>query len=574
MASKRNNRQPRRSPGPARQAAAEAELSPAINPKELRQDPDDLQTYTFQALTQKYRDMYDLDEIQTYWRINCRIMDSIVEPTEDPAVPKTPTIETSSAPTSDAVLPADASNSPSEDTFISCDPEPAKAGTVQKVKLFAVSKKDNVLQLVGSAGDKIVFLKTRVQGVASEAYGKLDAAVLPMKTRVSATITKANSSLQTRTVFIKDGYLYVSSAVGSKTSFIKSKITEKVTKPIGAYALAVRESAKRRMDPALQRVHPYYIRGYDNIAQIVGNCSNKVLAAKTFTAAQVDQLYIRVSDGAVHIKGVIAGRVVAIRKSISELTSAAVHRTSAQLKSMRDATAELTSKFVELVSNIYGKSKDKAQLLFSTIKEKCLTLVCKVSNGLVVIKMKLVDVAQLLQSKAFALKDNMLEAAKATKTKALESGAKVRVLAGNPDAQAAAAGAVALGASGGATGFIAGGAIGVACAVPAAFFTFGLSLPVGAAIGASSGACIGSSTGFVAGGVAGYKAHKEKETIGRTVGSAVDKVKAGKDKVFDSASTLRSSAFAKASAGKDKVFGSASNLRAMIRGDIGGTALA
>merc|ERR1719379_3243380 len=138
------------------------------------------------------------------------------------------------------------------------------------------------------------------------------------------------------------------------------------------------------MDPALQRVHPYYVRGYDSIGQIYGTCSNKALAAKTFTATQVDHVHIRVRGGAVHIKGVIAGRVVAITTSISKLTSAAVHRTSAQLKSMRDATAELTSKFVEVVSNIYGKSKDKAQLLLSTIKENCLTLVCKVNNGLVV----------------------------------------------------------------------------------------------------------------------------------------------------------------------------------------------
>merc|ERR1711972_115133 len=105
--------------------------------------------------------------------------------------------------------------------------------------------------------------------------------------------------------------------------------------------------------------------------------------------------------------------------------------------------------------------------------------------------------------------------------------------AANPKTQvtaiSAAGGAVALGASGGAAGLVAGGVTGAACALPVAFLTFGLSIPVGAAIGAGAGLCVGmaagSTAGLVAGGVAGYSTHKHKEDIGKGLGGAMSKVR-------------------------------------------------
>jgi len=88
-------------------------------------------------------------------------------------------------------------------------------------------------------------------------------------------------------------------------------------------------------------------------------------------------------------------------------------------------------------------------------------------------------------------------AAASVRLKASEFGTNAKALALNPAAQATSAGAaggsVTVGAAGGGLGLLAGGAVGAACAVPAAFFTFGLSIPVGIAIGAGSGLCIGSS---------------------------------------------------------------------------------
>merc|ERR1712151_1068661 len=83
--------------------------------------------------------------------------------------------------------------------------------------------------------------------------------------------------------------------------------------------------------------------------------------------------------------------------------------------------------------------------------------------------------------------------------------------------------------SGGAAGLVAGGVTGAACALPAAFLTFGLSIPVGAAIGAGAGLCVGTAAGgtagLVTGGVAGYSTHKHKEDIGKGLGGALSKAR-------------------------------------------------
>lgn len=77
----------------------------------------------------------------------------------------------------------------------------------------------------------------------------------------------------------------------------------------------------------------------------------------------------------------------------------------------------------------------------------------------------------------------------------------------------AGAGAVA----GGGAGCVAGGAIGACVGVPAALFTFGLSIPVCAVIGGGVGTAAGSTTGAAVGGAAGYGGHKYRKEIGSNV---------------------------------------------------------
>lgn len=81
----------------------------------------------------------------------------------------------------------------------------------------------------------------------------------------------------------------------------------------------------------------------------------------------------------------------------------------------------------------------------------------------------------------------------------------------------AGAGAVAGGAAGGAVGTVAGAGTGALVGLPAALFTFGLSVPfcaaVGGTVGCAAGATTGGAAGGAVGGAAGYNAHKYRKEI-------------------------------------------------------------
>merc|ERR1712190_98137 len=112
-------------------------------------------------------------------------------------------------------------------------------------------------------------------------------------------------------------------------------------------------------------------------------------------------------------------------------------------------------------------------------------------------------------------------------------------LAVDPHAQVTAAsamvGAGTLGAVGGVSGLVGGGAVGAAVGVPAAIFTFGLSIPVcatvGAVVGGGTGATVGGTTGLVTGGAAGYHGYANKEGI---IDGTTNAINTGKAKVATS----------------------------------------
>merc|ERR1712151_1383607 len=65
------------------------------------------------------------------------------------------------------------------------------------------------------------------------------------------------------------------------------------------------------------------------------------------------------------------------------------------------------------------------------------------------------------------------------------------------------------------------GVVGAVVGLPAAIFTFGLSIPVcavvGSAVGGGTGATVGGTTGAVGGGAAGYYGYKHKDNIRDTI---------------------------------------------------------
>merc|ERR1712178_256490 len=170
---------------------------------------------------------------------------------------------------------------------------------------------------------------------------------------------------------------------------------------------------------------------------------------------------------------------------------------SKTLQGVKAAVSDLATKLVQMVSNAKLQGLHTLSMIQTTIKDKFLYIVCQGQERFVVLKLNIAQIVEYMQSKSAevygatrariidtcsAAKARVIKATDVTKTKALETSSNIRIFAANPSARAGAAGAVALGASGGVTGLFAGAAVGAACAVPAAFFTFGMSIPVGAAL--------------------------------------------------------------------------------------------
>merc|ERR1719152_397583 len=103
-----------------------------------------------------------------------------------------------------------------------------------------------------------------------------------------------------------------------------------------------------------------------------------------------------------------------------------------------------------------------------------------------------------------------------TKTKEIVKNQRVQVTAAS-----AAGGAAVGGVGGGAVGAGAGALVGL----PAALFTFGLSIPVCATVGGAIGATAGAATGAAAGGAAGYTGHKYKKEISDSARSLFGKAR-------------------------------------------------
>merc|ERR1712232_625664 len=83
------------------------------------------------------------------------------------------------------------------------------------------------------------------------------------------------------------------------------------------------------------------------------------------------------------------------------------------------------------------------------------------------------------------------------------------------------------GTAGAATGTAVGGTMGAVVGLPAAIFTFGLSIPVCAVVGAGAGFCTDTAVGSTVGagcGAAGYKAYHNRDDIKSSAKSSLSKI--------------------------------------------------
>merc|ERR1719197_1882763 len=132
------------------------------------------------------------------------------------------------------------------------------------------------------------------------------------------------------------------------------------------------------------------------------------------------------------------------------------------------------------------------------------------------VKAAVLDVADSIKVKSLSIHDatkvKVHQAIGYSKAKASALGEQLkenRVTAGST---------VVLGAAGGAAGTVTGGVAGAAIGVPAALFTFGLSIPVMAAVGSGVGLCsgvvVGSGTGAAAGTAFTRRAEIKEQACG------------------------------------------------------------
>jgi len=261
-------------------------------------------------------------------------------------------------------------------------------------------------------------------------------------------------------------------------------------------------------------------------------------------------------NGVICAKNMLGERTALLQVQLSEAVGSIILMALNGTKSTQKMVAQSPQMVLDLVQKIvsvtaaqYDSARGAMKMLGIKSKDGYMYAACQVNDKVFVIRVKIAEAVALAKSKYIHISNEAINAGRTKALQALEiakakasditvavktnmeiAKAKTsditvavktngRSLAANPKARvtvaSAAGGAAALGATGGAAGLVAGGAVGAVCAVPAAFFTFGLSIPVGLMLGAGTGLCAGTAAGgtagFVSGGAAGYGAHSVHE---------------------------------------------------------------
>jgi len=231
-------------------------------------------------------------------------------------------------------------------------------------------------------------------------------------------------------------------------------------------------------------------------------------------------------------------------ESMVAYTSTVVNGTAVAVK-VRLATARESAqaylspvymKFMNGVVYIHGVVGDKVISIKITLADLVYSLTAKASELSAETRARVFTVKRRIQDSAFS-------AAQVAKCKVHALSSQIQTAASDRSMQMTAVGAVggaaSMGVSGGAAGLATGSVIGAACGVPAAFFTFGLSIPISAAMGGAAGMCAGAVTGgavgIVGGGATARTVHKHSDGIKVGAAGALEKASGYKDFVSQKA---------------------------------------
>jgi len=407
-----------------------------------------------------------------------------------------------------------------------------------KAVALGEASKAKAQKTYGVAMDAVHDYSAPVMSTAVALYDKADRVVQPLKPHY---------------VQAKNGVVFIIATVGKNVTVIQVKIGD-VCNTMQVRTVSSIAGARAAIEGCT--------------GPVVCRLSNGYAGCKSSIAPRIVSLNISFTNGIICVRDMTGERIALLQLKLSEAVVALRKGGSDGFCSSKQVVLELVQNVLPALSAAFGKARDSIKVLGHRAQDGVMYIACQLNERVFVINIRIVEVVEFAKSKSVELshvlvdkcivgKTTALRAIEAMKTKARETSTELssngRTLAANPKARvtaaSAAGGAIALGASGGATGLVAGGALGAACGIPAAFFTFGLSIPVGAMLGAGTGACVGTAAGgtagLVTGGAAGYSAHTahaHKAEIGA-------KAKAYKDIAAASSNKLRANIMAVAVAG-------------------------
>jgi len=310
-----------------------------------------------------------------------------------------------------------------------------------------------------------------------------------------------------------DGSLYMQALVGNTLVCVKVSANDRIVAPIlfaltrahgavSGYSAQILARAVALYDlvraTSFNALAPFVEKGKSMKAYTSTVVNGTVVAVKVRLAtvrdgaqARLSPVYMTFRNGIVYIHGVVGDRVVSVKISLADLVYSLTARAS-------DLSAETRARVFSAKTRI----QDTA---FST--------------------------AQSAKCKVDTLRSQIHTAA---------SDRSVQVTA-----VGAVGGAASMGVSGGAAGLATGAVIGAVCGLPAAFFTFGLSIPIAAAAGGATGLCAGAVTGgavgLVGGGATARTVHKHSDDIKGGAAGAFNKASGYKDFVSQKAKGYTSS---------------------------------
>jgi len=386
-------------------------------------------------------------------------------------------------------------------------------GAGEKAQFYFVQVKDGTVQLVGkvggsfsairgAAGQKVHFYYVQIKDGVMQVVGKIEGSVSTLRDSAKTALEPRVEAFRPYVVKMQSGVADIVATIGNTPVVLRVKLS-KVSGGIHSQFLKAVTAAQVKMQP------------------LVDPIVNRVAPVWKDAASRVDCFTVSIKDGMLSIKGAVGSRVVHVTGKLSEIVGTLRTKATGGLSSVRTTISDFTAQLMEIVSNIYAKGNEQVQLLYTTCKDGVFEIGGQFQNQAFVLKAKVSDLKQLIQSTgkqlcntSYAdLKAKVHQASEIAKAKSLETRDNLRSLAANQKTQvtvaSAAGGAVVLGAG--------GGAVGTGIGVVLAPFTLGLSIPVGLCLGTAAG----GTAGLVTGGAAGY----HKESIGNGVNAGFSKVK-------------------------------------------------